>query len=326
VKQALRWAAAGLAVAGAGTGAVLDRRLGARRRQARGPAPDLSLAPGTHHLVATDDGGAIHVVERGSGTPILLVHGVTLSVDVWAYQLRDLADRHRVVAMDQRGHGSSRAGSDGYSFERLASDVLAVLDALDLQGAILVGHSMGGMVALQLAVEQPQALAKRVAGLVLVATSGGPVTRLPGWDTVVTMLSPGIELGLTRSQSKGRLLSPTGNMAYLSSRLAFGTRPAPAQVELTRQMAKAISPLTVAELWASVLGFNAHDSLGIIDLPVLVVVGTRDHLTPPWNARRLMAVLPRATLLELAGCGHMVMLERRSELNDALRGLAERVT
>lgn len=276
-------------------------------------------------MVVTDDGGQIHVVERGAGTPILLVHGVTLSMDVWAYQLRDLADGYRVVAMDQRGHGRSRPGRAGYGFERLGADVLAVLDALDLQGAVLVGHSMGGMVALQLAAEQPQALVKRVAGLVLVATSGGPVTRLPGWDTVVTMLSPGIELGLTRSQSKGRLLSPTGNLAYLSSRLAFGTRPAPAQVELTRQMAKAISPLTVAELWASVLGFNAHDSLGIIDLPVLVVVGTRDHLTPPWNARRLMAALPQATLLELAGCGHMVMLERRREFNDAVASFAEQV-
>lgn len=276
-------------------------------------------------MVATDDGGALHVVERGAGTPILLVHGVTLSVDVWAYQLRDLAHEHRVVAMDQRGHGRSRPGREGYGFGRLGSDVLAVLDALDLHGAIVVGHSMGGMVLCQLAAEQPTDLAKRVAGMVLVATSGGPVTRLPGWDAVVSILSPGIEHGLARAQKRGRLLSPTGNLAYLSSRLAFGASPVPAQVELTRQMAKAISPLTVAGLWASVLGFNAHDSLDTIDLPVLVVVGTRDHLTPPWNARRLMAVLPRATLLELGGCGHMVMLERRDELNDALRCFAERM-
>ncbi len=276
-------------------------------------------------MVATDDGGEIHVVERGSGTPVLLVHGVTLSVDVWAYQLRDLADRHRVVAMDQRGHGRSRPGTAGYGFERLGSDVLAVLDALDLQRAIVVGHSMGGMVVLQLAAEHPAALTRRVAGLVLVATSGGPVTRLPGWDAVITVLSPGIEHGLARSENKGRLLSPTGNLAYLSSRLAFGACPVPAQVELTRQMARAISPLTVAGLWASVLGFNTHDSLGTIDLPVLVVVGTQDHLTPPWNARRLMAVLPRATLLELAGCGHMVMLERRREFNDAVASFAEQV-
>ncbi len=313
---------AGLAVAGAGAGAALGRRLVAERRLAHPPDPDLSPAPGRHHMVAVDDGGVLHVVERGSGPPILLVHGVTLSVDVWTYQLRDLADRHRVVAVDQRGHGRSRPGSQGYSFERLGLDVLAVLEALDLRGTIAAGHSMGGMVLLQLAVDQSDALAERVAGLVLVATSGGPVTRLPGWEAVVSALSPGIDHGLARAQERGRVLSPTGNLAYLSARLAFGARPVPAQVELTRQMGTATSPLTVAGLWASVLRFDSSGSCATVELPALVVVGTRDHLTPPWNARRLVAALPRACLVELGGCGHMVMLERRAELDGALRRFA----
>ena len=128
-----------------------------------------------HHFVPVDDGGRIHAVERGSGPPVVLVHGVTLGVAAWVPQLHQLARTHRVVAVDQRGHGQSIAGDGGYSLERLAADLSCVLGALELRGAVVVGHSMGGMVTQLLALDHPEAVAERVAGLVLVATTAGPL-------------------------------------------------------------------------------------------------------------------------------------------------------
>ena len=80
-----------------------------------------------HHFVTTTDGGRIHVVEAGQGPPIVLVHGITLGVGIWVRQFRGLAGTHRVIAIDQRGHGQSIAGTDGYRFERLADDLIEVL-------------------------------------------------------------------------------------------------------------------------------------------------------------------------------------------------------
>ena len=66
-----------------------------------------------HHEIPATDGGQIHVIERGAGRPLLLIHGITLQAGIWAPQLHELADRYRVLAMDVRGHGRSRAGSAG---------------------------------------------------------------------------------------------------------------------------------------------------------------------------------------------------------------------
>ena len=130
-----------------------------------------------HHDIEVDDGGRIHVVERGTGPAIVLLHGIMLRSDLWAHALRDLSPHHRVIAIDLRGHGKSVPGRAGFSAARCdrtgrdrwpawrpwpppgrdrrgsagwPSDVTAVLDALEVDHAVVVGHSMGGLVALQL--------------------------------------------------------------------------------------------------------------------------------------------------------------------------------
>jgi pimeloyl-ACP methyl ester carboxylesterase len=140
--------------------------------RARGPVDDalLDLPDGvTRHLLDTRDGGTVHLIEQGEGRPVVLLHGVTLRADAWAPQFHLLADRYRVIAVDLRGHGGSLAGDDGYGIPRLAADLTTVLDGLDLRDAIVVGHSMGGMTAMQFCGDHPDVLAHRVAGLVFLA-------------------------------------------------------------------------------------------------------------------------------------------------------------
>jgi len=271
-----------------------------------------------HHDVATGDGGVIHAVELGDGPPIVLVHGVTLSDAVWVRQFTALAGRHRVIAIDQRGHGSSVAGDDGYTFDRLAQDTLDVLDGLEVRNAVLVGHSMGGMVSLTAALADPHRMAEHVAGLVLVGTTAGPITGVPLWPVVTGRMTALTSRSLASAERRGRGLFPGEDLASWSTRLAFGSKPTPLEMELTRSLTSAMSPSAMADLLVSLVGFDVRARLGEIRLPTRIVVGSRDLLLPPFHARRMAAGIPHAVLEVLPGCGHMVMLERPDELNEML--------
>src|SRR5579863_629325 len=90
----------------------------------------------------------LHFSEAGHGTPVLLLHGFPLSSEIWAQQREPLATQYRVITPDLRGHGRSPAPAEGYEMESLAGDLLALLDSLGIDRAVILGHSMGGYVTL----------------------------------------------------------------------------------------------------------------------------------------------------------------------------------
>ena len=316
---------AGAALAGAGY-ALLRTSRGWRVADDVLEAAGLTLPDDVqHHTLPVSDGGSIHAVEAGEGPPLVLVHGVTLGVNTWAPQLRELADHHRVIAVGQRGHGRSVAGADGYTLERLADDLLEVMEALEVTGAVLVGHSMGGMVSQLLAVRRPEELRRHVAALVLLATSAGPMVPGPGGGMLATVLAGGADRSLRRADRLGRGLFPFEDIGPWLARVSFGSHPVPAQVELARSMIAAMSPAAMSGLLGPLLAFDVHDRIHAIDLPTRVVVGTRDVLTPPRMARVMAGAIPGAALILLPGCGHMVMLERADELSDLLGRLSSEV-
>jgi pimeloyl-ACP methyl ester carboxylesterase len=278
-----------------------------------------------HRHVATSDGGTLHVVERGpaGARPLVLLHGVTLTSLTWHYQLRDLADRYRVLAVDHRGHGTSKPGTGGWEMRRLALDVRELLDDLDLHDAIVVGHSMGGMVTLQLAIDHPDVVRERIAGLVLMSTSATPVHRAGAWKA----LTPSVQRMLAIGDRLPGGLVGERDLSTLLFRLGMGTQAAPEHVELNRRMT-ASTPVSVwGELLGGVVGFDVQSRLREVDVPAVVFVGSRDLLTPPSLAKRIVAALPRARPLEVfPGAGHMLMLERHEDVDDRIdrfvKGLA----
>lgn len=314
---------AGGVLAGAGLAYSLEK---AAARRWRADARELEAAGRfvpddvRHRFVPVDDGGRLHVVERGSGRPLVLVHGVSLGIGIWVAQLQGLADQFRVIAVGQRGHGQSLPGDDGYSFDRLADDLLIVLDELGVQESLLVGHSMGGMVVQQLALRHPQALATRAAGLVLVATTAGgffpPGPLGAGLSRATTSVAA---RGLRHAERRGRGVVPGHDFGLWGTRLGFGARPRAADIELNRAMLAAMSPSALHGLLEPLLGFDVRDQLHRLELPVRVVVGTRDLMTNRRMAQLMAERIPNAELVEMAGCGHMVMLERDAELNRLLR-------
>jgi pimeloyl-ACP methyl ester carboxylesterase len=304
-----------------------DRAMGRERARAdRAADDDFSPLPDARHReVEVSDGGCLHVVERGEGRPVVFLHGVTLSAVAWHYQFVDLAARFRVIAVDHRGHGRSQAGTDGHTIKRLGDDIAELLAALDLRDAILVGHSMGGMAILQFALDHPELVEERVAGSVLVATLASTEGSVPAWHTISTALAPVTAFGL---RCAGRLPGgylPSTDVSYLVARASLGQRPSPTHVELTRAMTAATSVDVLAELWVEIARFDVRDALDGLRLPALVVVGSRDVITPLSNARDIVRRLPGAELKVLPGAGHMLMLGRRHELNELIEKFAASV-
>lgn len=344
--------AGGAAVA---AGWALQHRLVAARRvdDEAMAAEGLTLPEGiVHHDVDVDDGGRLHVMEAGRGPTVVLVHGFMLSGALWVHQLRDLAASRRVLAIDLRGHGRSVPGRAGFSDDgdpadagtvraearlaarqqgspavrRMARDLLAVLRALEVDDAAVVGHSMGGMVALQLLHDTPlDERARRVRGAVLVSTTAGPFSRLPGYGRAARLAGPVSARALDVADRWAMRAVGSDDVRWWLTRLGFGPDAPAAEVRYAERLHLATPAATVGSLLPALAVFDLSRWLGGMDLPVLVVVGSHDRLTPPRHARRTVAALPRAELVELARCGHMPMLERRREFTRLLEEFTAKI-
>lgn len=320
---------AGTAVVAAGAAALTGRTLVRRVRHRPDAAAaedfeDLADLGVAHRTVAARDGASLHLLERGAGRPVVLLHGITLRAGAWRYQFA-LADRYRVLAADLRGHGRSTVGEAGYGLDPLADDLADVLEALDLRGAVVVGHSMGGMAAMRFARRHPAVLTERVAGLLLVSTSADPVL---GFGTggalrrvAAAVQGPAERVGWRRLPT----YRPTdGDLHFGLIRLSFGEGTPPHLVEATREMMQAMAP---EALNRSFLGLLANDEvahLGAVTVPTTVLVGSRDLLTPERAARRIVGAVPGAELVVVPGAGHQLMMERPDAVAEALDALVAR--
>jgi pimeloyl-ACP methyl ester carboxylesterase len=317
--------AVALGVAGVGAGLAAVAAYGAaRRHRSRGPIDlsELDLPNDlTSHSVRVDDGAVIHTIEHGTGRPIVLLHGVTLSIATWPYQIATLGKEFRVVAVDQRGHGKSERGSGGYGIERMASDAAQVLSHLDLRDAIVVGHSMGGMVIQQMCLDFQDLARERVAGTILLSTAAAVTQGIPGWPAMNRVVKPGAYAARTATRS-ARTWFPDGDVGYAMARLALGAKAAPHHVEHTRNMTASIAPATLAALMPGVVSFDIRARLKDYPVPALVVTGSRDLLTPPRLGREIAKRIPGAEFEVVPGAGHMLMMERGDWLNERIAAFA----
>ncbi|MET9256628.1 alpha/beta hydrolase [Streptomyces sp. NPDC003717] len=280
----------------------------------------------TRVLTATSaDGARVHVEVHGPDDPaaptVVLSHGWTCSTAFWAAQIRALSADHRVVAYDQRGHGRSPS-SPACGTEALADDLEAVLEAVLAPGerAVVAGHSMGGMTVMA-AAARPK-VREHVAAVLLCSTGS---SRLVASSTVVPLREGRVRTWLTRRVLGSR--APLGPVTPLARRiLKYGTMgpgSAPGMVEACAHIVHAC-PRRVRHAWSEVLDLLDLDH-GVRELrmPVEVVAGTADRLTPPVHARALAAALPHCVgLTELPGVGHMTPIEAPEVVTGKIRDLA----
>ncbi len=285
-----------------------------------------ALAPRREWTVTSADGASVQVEEFGpSGGPaVVLAHGWTCAIAFWAPVIRQLvADGHRVIAYDQRGHGRSPApaGPDGYGTEQLADDLCAVLDATlgESEQAVVGGHSMGGM-TIMAAARRPQ-LRERAAALMLCSTGAA---QLVPEARVVPVRPAGLRTRVQRSLLGSS--APLGPVTPIARAiLRYGTMGPGAPRERVEMCARIVHacPRRARAQWAHVLDtLDLTDGPGALTQPTAVVVGTADRLTPPPHAHRIAAALPDCTgLTELTGAGHMTPVEAPEAVSAVLAGL-----
>ena len=265
---------------------------------------------------------------------IIFCHGYTLNQDCWHYQRRDLGGLGRLVFWDQRGHGrSGRSGPEHVSIDQIGADLYAVLCAVAPGSApvVLVGHSMGGMTIMALADQYPGLFGTKIIGVVLISTAASgvdPAGWLPGplqpvaRHTAVPVLRS--VAGGRRAALVERGRQAAGDLAFLGAKyMGFGDgRVSPALVNFLELMIRATPVSVVADFFVALRDHDKEAVQGILGrVPVLVLAGEQDRIVPAALSDRLGAEIPGARHIRLPGAGHMVILERPAEVNQAITSL-----
>ena len=256
---------------------------------------------------------AVAVQEYGDGEPLLVINGTSQSLGFWTETAQVWAGTHRVITYDLRGMGGTERGSGPISVASLASDALALLDALEVDRAHVLGYSLGSAVAQELALAGPE----RVASLVLYCTWA----RTDGFQRAVIT-------GLAHPWRTGDLEAALGALGIAFSPQLLDD---PAFGGLVEQLLPLFPSTeqqirTCAEQWDADLAHDTLDRLGGIHAPTLVIAGEQDLLTPPWHGRQVADTIPGARhhLFTGPGSSHALGVERAEEFVPLVLGfLAE---
>lgn len=257
--------------------------------------------PAVERIITTDDGTRLSTVAMGSGTPIVLAHGFGVDMHSWNVVAENLVNRGlKVIAFDQRGHGRSSIGSQGVGSRQMVDDYLAVIRAHDVSGGILVGHSMGGFLAIRALIEHPMAMARHLRGCLLMATFAGDINRKNLQNRVqIPMIQSGLMSSLIRSNATA----------------AFFAKSVMGDDKDQRMMKAFIESFRKSDLKQLVPILNAfveenrYAQLGNISLPCRIVVGEKDKTTPPFHTEWLHSGIKHSTLRRVPTKGHMLNWE-----------------
>lgn len=314
------------AFAGAGVAASLLRRqrIVQRRRHLGGDAPFGSVR-GDRYTVEAADGVAINVevdepdADGDADLTIVFVHGWMCDQDTWHFQRLHLRGSARLVFVDQRGHGASGVTSAANSsLAHLADDLARVIREHGKGRVVVVGHSMGGMATMQLAADHAELFGGTVVGVALVGTSAGKLVRG----------TPALERLAWLVRRSGPLLDwgRAFNSETVIRRWAVGPDADPARAAMADEMISRAPSRVVADFYPNFPSLDLFEALSTLaDVPVTVVCGTADLLTPPKHSRRLAEAIDGARLVLAEGAGHMVMLENPREVDDAIDDLVAQV-
>ena len=241
---------------------------------------------------------------RGAGTTtVLFLHGIGGDCTSFEPQLAAFSDRYRAVAWTMPGYGRSPALAE-MTFPALAAAVVVLLDRLDVARAVLVGHSMGGMIAQEVAALYPD----RLAALVAACTS--PAFGKPGGDFQRQFLA-------ARLAPLDRGETPADLAPGLVSAMVGADAPAAAREIAVAAMSRIAVPAYRAALNCLVT-FDRRAELAAITCPTLLVAGGEDRTAPPEVMERMASHIPAARYVCLDGAGHLANLERPDAFNTAL--------
>lgn len=251
----------------------------------------------------------VHYETHGAGEPLLLIHGLGSSTEDWEPQIPDLALYFRVITYDVRGHGLTSKPRGRYSVHQFAADALALLQHLEVAPAHVLGISMGGMIAFQLAVDYPAAVKS------LTVVNSGPELVLRTWRQRVAIYSRFAIVRLMGMRKMGEVLANKllPRPAHAAARDTFVER-------WSRN-----DPGAYLRSLRALIGWSVAPRLGSIAAPTLVMTADQDY-TPVSLKEAYTAKIAGARLVVVPDSRHLLPVERPAEFNraalDFLRALA----
>jgi len=340
----------GLAAAAvtAAAGVAADRLARARQTaKALDSLDTYEVEPTSEFVVIATDGVPLHVeIDEPDDGPIgvpspalvptvVFSHGYTLSLRSWVFQRRALkAAGYRVVVWDQRGHGQSGAGSrQSYDIDQLGRDLAEVISQAVPEGPlVLVGHSMGGMTLMALAVQQPELITERVMGVAFIATSPGGLSAV-SWGLgnvlgrAVHRLGPVAVGQLAGRQGLVNSALKAGRDVeeFFVDRYSFASPVPLSIVRLTADMIFGTRIEVISEFMET---FDKHDKREALEhfigVETLVLNGVQDLLTPPKHSEEIVRLIPGAEHVLVNDAGHIIMLEHGDVVSEQLLSLIGR--
>jgi non-heme chloroperoxidase len=268
--------------------------------------------PGEDQIIMRPDGSRIRVRTAGSGPTVVLAHGYGVSLQEWNLiwtQLLELGCR--CVAFDLRGHGRSTIGVEGIGSTQMAGDYHAVLTELDVQDAVLVGHSTGGFLAIKAMLEHPE-LAERLRGFVAFASTAGDILKGSPQNRLQLPL---IQLGVMDWVAR----SPTYSWLFGAS--LCGDTPSPAVIQAFNELYCSQHHRPLIPIIRALSDESLYDRLSEIMVPTVVVCGDRDQTTPRWHSEQLGVRIPEASNVWVEGKGHLLNWEAPESLVTAVRSM-----
>ena len=273
--------------------------------------------PGRQRWIEVD-GTPANVVELGAGPPLLLVHGLAGCWQNWLETIPHFAATHHVIAVDLPGFGASPMPREPISIPGYARFLEGVCDALSIDAAAVVGNSMGGHIAAELAIRSPQ----RVERLVLVSAAG--ITAEHAQRDAVMTGGRVLAAVMTRTAARHAWLARRPGLRRIG--LSFVVRhPERLTAPLAHELMQGAGKPGFLPALEAVIEHRISERLPQIACPTLVVWGEDDHVIPVRDAKRFGELIPDARVVVLPDTGHVAMVEQPDHVNALLRDfLAEK--
>ena len=265
-------------------------------------------------------GGKLVYDDHGSGDPpIVFVHGFSCSVSDWRHQIAALSNDYRCIAVDQTGHGRSGASARQLTMENLAADIAALVEHLDLQRAVLVGHSMGTRVVLQAALDAKP----RVGGVILVDGSSVPADP----EEIRASVGAAMDANGYEAWSDGLMTSLIIDTASPEDQEAIKTR------------ARKLDPRNALDMFSGMMSWDLNrfeDAHRELSCPVAVLQSTSVIRGEGWERKLIDEApnslwldawreRPNAQIVTYPATGHFPMLEKPDEVNAAIREFIKQI-
>jgi pimeloyl-ACP methyl ester carboxylesterase len=247
----------------------------------------------------------------GQGEPLVMIRGIGSNVDHWYEQVPVLSKKYQLLVFDNRGIARSSDPGGFFSTKDMAADTIALMESVGIKKAHVLGYSMGGMIAQELALAYPE----KISGLILVATDCGISLRIKAPPEYSRLFSEMIRLGTNEAK--------TAAACCLFAKQTFESRPDIIERYAEVSLRFPASQKTLERQWEAI---NRHDACGRLQniaAPTLAITGSEDVLIPPENSRVLAERIPDARVRSIDGGGHLFVVEQAHRFNEAVFGFLD---